>query len=68
MVQLLLPEGPGAGLRAIGPEAPKRTNAASTPWLLQSERRISARRAFTNTFFLTLNTAIFTIIGVFWKD
>ncbi len=27
--------------------------------------RISARRALTNTFFLTLNTAVFTVIGVF---
>jgi hypothetical protein len=30
--------------------------------------RISARRGLTNTFFLTLNTAIFTVVGVFWKD
>jgi hypothetical protein len=30
--------------------------------------RISARRGLTNTFFLTLNTAIFTVIGVFWKE
>jgi hypothetical protein len=30
--------------------------------------RISSRRGLTNTFFLTLNTAIFTVIGVFWKD
>lgn len=30
--------------------------------------RISARRSLTNTFFLTLNTAIFGVIGVFWKD
>ena len=30
--------------------------------------RISQRRGLTNTFFLTLNTAIFTIVGVFWKD
>ena len=29
--------------------------------------RISARRAFANSFFLTLNTSIFTAIGVFWK-
>ena len=28
--------------------------------------RISARRALTNTFFLTLNSAVFTTIGVFW--
>jgi hypothetical protein len=30
--------------------------------------RVSNRRGLTNTFFLTLNAAIFTIIGVFWKD
>jgi hypothetical protein len=30
--------------------------------------RISARRALANTFFLTLNAAIFTLVGVFWKD
>jgi hypothetical protein len=30
--------------------------------------RVSSRRGLTNTFFLTLNTLIFTIIGVFWKD
>jgi hypothetical protein len=29
--------------------------------------RISARRGLANTFFLTLNTAIFTVIGVFWQ-
>ena len=29
--------------------------------------RVSARRALANTFFLTLNTAIFTAIGIFWK-
>ena len=29
--------------------------------------RISARRALANTFFLTLNTAILTAIGVFWN-
>lgn len=30
--------------------------------------RISQRRGLANTFFLTLNTAIFTIVGVFWRD
>jgi hypothetical protein len=29
--------------------------------------RISQRRGLTNTFFLTLNTAIFTTIGLFWE-
>jgi hypothetical protein len=28
--------------------------------------RISARRSLANSFFLTLNTAIFTLIGAFW--
>src|SRR6266508_809271 len=30
--------------------------------------RISARRGLANTFYLTLNTTVFTVIGVFWKD
>jgi len=30
--------------------------------------RISSRRGLTNTFFLTLNSAVFTLVGVFWKD
>ena len=30
--------------------------------------RVSARRGLTNTFFLTLNTAVFTVIGVFWQN
>jgi hypothetical protein len=30
--------------------------------------RVSARRSLANAFFLTLNTAVFTAIGVFWKD
>jgi hypothetical protein len=29
--------------------------------------RISARRGVANTFFLTLNTAIFSLMGVFWQ-
>jgi hypothetical protein len=29
--------------------------------------RISARRGQANTFFLTLNTTIFTVLGVFWQ-
>src|SRR4051794_2572262 len=29
--------------------------------------RVSQRRGATNTFFLTLNSAVFTVIGVFWK-
>jgi hypothetical protein len=30
--------------------------------------RISARRALANTFFLTLNTALFSVFGLVWKD
>jgi hypothetical protein len=30
--------------------------------------RISSRRGLTNTFFLTLNTLVFSVVGVFWKD
>lgn len=30
--------------------------------------RVSQRRGLTNTFFLGLNAAIFTVVGVFWKD
>jgi hypothetical protein len=29
--------------------------------------RISQRRGLTNTFFLTLNSAVFTLIGIFWN-
>jgi hypothetical protein len=30
--------------------------------------RISNRRGLTNTFFLTLNTTIITVIGLFWEE
>lgn len=30
--------------------------------------RISARRGLANTYFLTLNSAALTLVGVFWKD
>lgn len=30
--------------------------------------RVSNRRGLTNTFFLTLNTAVFTAFGVFWSS
>ncbi|MGL5861853.1 MAG: RipA family octameric membrane protein [Phycicoccus sp.] len=29
--------------------------------------RVSARRANANTFFITLNTGVFTLLGVFWE-
>src|SRR5437868_116209 len=39
-------------------------------WKLYVEMadRISSRRGLTNTFFLTLNTAVFTVIGVVAKQ
>jgi hypothetical protein len=30
--------------------------------------RVSNRRGVTNTFFLSLNTLVFSLFGVFWKD
>ena len=30
--------------------------------------RVSARRALANSFFLSLNTVVFTAIGFFWED
>lgn len=30
--------------------------------------RISSRRGLANTFFLTLNSAVLTLVAVFWKD
>lgn len=30
--------------------------------------RISQRRGLTNTFFLSLNTGIYTLVALFWKD
>lgn len=30
--------------------------------------RLSARRGLTNSFFLTVNTGVFTLIALFWKD
>jgi hypothetical protein len=29
--------------------------------------RVSSRRGIANTFFLTLNTLIFTVVGLFWQ-
>jgi hypothetical protein len=30
--------------------------------------QVSSRRSLANTFFLTLNTAVFTLLGIFWVD
>jgi hypothetical protein len=44
--------------------------AVMEQWKLYVEMadRISSRRGLTNTFFLTLNTAIFTVIGVLGQE
>jgi hypothetical protein len=44
--------------------------AVMEQWKLYVEMadRISNRRGLTNTFFLTLNTAIFTVIGIVGKE
>lgn len=51
-------------------EAPDDQGVAFQQYKLYVELadRVSARRALANTFFLTLNTAIFTAIGVFWEN
>jgi hypothetical protein len=49
------------------PENEKYQNAILEQYKIYVEMadRISARRAMANTFFLTLNTSIFTVFGVF---
>jgi hypothetical protein len=51
------------------PDSDKDRAAALEQYKLYVEMadRISARRGLTNTFFLTLNTAIFAAIGAVWK-
>lgn len=61
----------GVGAAAYGDEAASRYQAAvmdQYKLCVEMADRISQRRALANTFFLTLNTAIFTVIAVFWKD
>jgi len=50
--------------RRIHTLAPQYWNSRS---YVEMADRISARRGLANTFFLTLNTAVFTVIGVFWE-
>ncbi|HVW41174.1 MAG TPA: hypothetical protein VHC18_07475 [Amycolatopsis sp.] len=59
----------------IGPEDYTGTGAQYRATILEQYRvyvemadRISARRALTNTFFLTINTAVFTVVGVLWAN
>ncbi|HEV7194867.1 MAG TPA: hypothetical protein VGN19_02915 [Pedococcus sp.] len=53
-----------------GPWTPEDARTALEQYKLYVEMadRVSARRSLANTFFLTLNTAVFTLIGVLWKD
>lgn len=55
-------------------EAPSGTQAASVTAVLEQYKiyvemadRTSARRGLANTYFLTLNTAVLTVVGVFWQ-
>jgi hypothetical protein len=57
------------------PETEQAANEAKTDRLLEQYKiyvemadRISSRRALTNTFFLTINTAVFALVGTFVKD
>jgi hypothetical protein len=49
-------------------EADTRTALDQYKLYVEMADRVSARRSLANTFFLTLNTAVFTLIGVLWKD
>ena len=60
---------------AVGPMQYHEPNVAYQEAILEQYKlyvemadRISVRRGLANTFFLTLNAAVFTLIGVFWKD
>jgi hypothetical protein len=61
---------PAVGIQDYGGDAEKYQAAVLEQYKIYVEMadRISARRALTNTFFLTLNTGVFTVIGFFWND
>lgn len=71
----------GSGRPATAEEANEslwndpQANSADTATILEQYKlyvemadRVSARRGLTNTFFLSLNTALFTAIGVVWAN
>jgi hypothetical protein len=60
----------GIGPEQYGDEGDKYRGAILEQYKIYVEMadRTSARRGITNTFFLTLNTLIFTLVAVFWKD
>jgi len=35
---------------------------------VETADRVSARRGLTNTFFLSINTVIVTVVGILWRD
>jgi hypothetical protein len=61
---------PSVDTAAYGDDRAQYQNAVLEQYKLYAEMadRISARRALTNTFFLTLNTAVFAVTGSFWND
>jgi hypothetical protein len=56
-----------AALRADVDLADRTTILEQYKIYVEMADRISARRGLANTFFLTLNTAIFTLVGVLWQ-
>ena len=56
-----------------GSRYPADTSAAQATLLdqykvyVEMADRVSQRRGLANTFFLTINTSIFTAVGIFWK-
>ncbi|MGY2082277.1 RipA family octameric membrane protein [Blastococcus sp. SYSU DS0539] len=60
---------PGVGTESYAQHREKYQAAVLEQYRLYVEMadRISARRALANTFFLSLNTAVLVLIGVFWR-
>lgn len=61
---------PGIGAEQYGGDAIAYRSAILEQYKLYVEMadRISARRALANTFFVTLNTAVLTLIATVWTD
>ncbi len=62
--------GTGAGTSpgAVSPEAAQNMLLEQYKIYVEMADRISARRALSNAFFLTLNTGLLTGIGVVWRE
>jgi len=63
----LLSPGIGPGTYADGGERYQTALMEQYKLCVEMADRISQRRGLTNMFFLTLNSAIFTLIGIFWN-